>query len=240
MTVIKRREGWPTPTAKDANGPWHTTHSPSLNVVCTQWPTPCATDYKGPGKTPRDRLDYAVNGETKSAIYPTPRALSLCGGSGSYAQIKNNPNLTDEEKRALIASAGRGAKYPTPQTDHMGGGEMARKRLRKLQADGVLSAEETRGLMMRTVGRQLNPDWVEWLMFWPVGWTDLETPNIRLVWLDPSIDPADLGVIPRVTNRRDNRPARIKALGNGQFPLSAAVAFHWGFALLQSFERSAK
>ena len=23
-------------------------------------------------------------------------------------------------------------------------------------------------------GGQLNPDWVEWLMGWPVGWTDLK------------------------------------------------------------------
>lgn len=125
------------------------------------------------------------------------------------------------------------AVYPTPQTDHMGGGEMARKRLRKLQADGVLSAEETRGLMMRTVGKQLNPDWEEWLMAWPVGWTDIETPNIRLVWLDPSIDPADFGEIPRITNRRDNRPARVKEIGNGQFPLTAAAAFHWGLCVLE-------
>lgn len=128
MTVIKRREGWPTP---------------------------CATCYKGPGKTPRDRLGYAVNGETKSTVY-------------------------------------------------------------QIQERG-----------------QLNPDWEEWLMAWPVGWTDIETPNIRLVWLDPSIDPADYGEIPRITNRRDNRPARVKEIGNGQFPLTAAVAFHWGLCVLE-------
>jgi hypothetical protein len=26
----------------------------------------------------------------------------------------------------------------------------------------------------QVVGGQLNPDWVEWLMGWPVGWTSLE------------------------------------------------------------------
>ena len=26
----------------------------------------------------------------------------------------------------------------------------------------------------RVVGGQLNPDWVEWLMGWPIGWTDLK------------------------------------------------------------------
>ena len=209
MTVIKRREGmwptpcasgdlhyrlggnsqaskclavavYPTPTAKDANGPWHTTHAPSLNVVVT--------------------------------TYPTPRALSLCVGSGAYQQIKGNPNLTDDEKRALIASAGRGAKYDTP-TVHGDGGS------------GRKGTTPKYG--------QLNPDWEEWLMAWPVGWTDLETPNIRLVWLDPSIDPADYGEIPRITNRRDNRPARVKEIGNGQFPPTAAAAFHWGLCVLE-------
>ena len=81
---------------------------------------------------------------------------------------------------------------------------------------------------------QLNPDWEEWLMAWPVGWTDLETPNIRLVWLDPSIDPADYGEIPRITNRRDTRVARVKEIGNGQFPLAAAIAFDWGLCVLET------
>lgn len=209
MTVIKRREGYPTPTAKDANGPWHTTHSPSLNVVvCAKWPTPCAAGD----------LHYRHNGESQAskclavAVHPTPRALSLCGGSGSYRQIKSNPNLTDDEKRALIASAGRGAKYDTP-TVHGDGGS------------GRKGTTPKYG--------QLNPDWEEWLMAWPVGWTDIKTPNVRLVWLDPSIDPADYGEIPRVTNRRDNRPARVKAIGNAQFPLTAAAAFHWGLCVLE-------
>ena len=29
------------------------------------------------------------------------------------------------------------------------------------------------------VGGQLNPDWVEWLMGLPVGWTDIGTPSLR-------------------------------------------------------------
>lgn len=34
-------------------------------------------------------------------------------------------------------------------------------------------------------------------------------------------------------NRRDNRPARVKEIGNGQFPLTAAAAFHWGLCVLE-------
>jgi hypothetical protein len=34
-------------------------------------------------------------------------------------------------------------------------------------------------------GGQLNPDWVEWLMGWPIGWTDCEplgTDRFLLWW----------------------------------------------------------
>ena len=35
-------------------------------------------------------------------------------------------------------------------------------------------------------GGQLNPDWVEWLMGWPEGWTDLKPLGMDKfqVWLD--------------------------------------------------------
>ena len=190
------------------------------------WPSPCATDYKGPGKTPRDRLDYAVErGATKSAVYPTPRALSLCGGSGSYQQIKSNQNLTADEKRALIASAGRGNKYDTP-TVHGDGGSGGKGTMPKYG--------------------QLNPDWEEWLMAWPIGWTDLDTPNYRLVWYHPTFDPAavtceasaSLPFIPRLTTRRKYRAARVKAIGNGQYPPTAFIMAEWGFEFLQLLNRS--
>jgi len=39
---------------------------------------------------------------------------------------------------------------------------------------------------------QLNPDWVEWLMGWPIGTSRLE-PMEEIVWLGWEIDPADGG-----------------------------------------------
>jgi hypothetical protein len=158
-------DAWPTPTVHGNNnfkGASATSGDGLMTAIKRRegWPTPNS----------RDRLDYAVNGETKSVRYDTP---TVHGDGGS------------------------GRKGTTPKYG------------------------------------QLNPDWEEWLMAWPVGWTDLETPNIRLVWLDPTIDPADYGEIPRTTNRRDNRPARVKEIGNGQFPLTAAVAFHWGLCVLE-------
>jgi hypothetical protein len=85
----------------------------------------------------------------------------------------------------------------------------------------------------------LNPDWVEWLMGFPIGWTDVEPftgydfmeegsvefweNNIDVWW---HTDPADVGVIPRVTDQKRNRVNRLKALGNGQVPLCFVTAWN--------------
>ena len=198
MTVIKRRGGWPTPCA---SGDLHYRHGGNTQaskcLAVAVYPTPCARDHHAGG----------------------PGANRANGHMLQLATLVQKLQPTHDEKCALIASAGRGAKYDTP-TVHGDGGS------------GRKGTTPKYG--------QLNPDWEEWLMAWPVGWTDIETPNIRLVWLDPSIDPADYGEIPRVTNRRDNRPARVKEIGNGQFPLTAAVAFHWGLCVLQLVNKGEK
>jgi len=70
----------------------------------------------------------------------------------------------------------------------------------------------------------LNPDWVEWLMNWPIGWSSLE-PMTEIIWLDWSVDPADDGSIPRTATGVKDRVNRLKSIGNGQVSLSAATAF---------------
>ena len=70
----------------------------------------------------------------------------------------------------------------------------------------------------------LNPDWVEWLMGWPIGWSDLK-PIKKLIWLDWDVDPADKNEIPRITTEKQNRINRLKAIGNGQVPQVAATAW---------------
>lgn len=74
----------------------------------------------------------------------------------------------------------------------------------------------------------MNPDWVEWLMGWPVGWTDLNaTPDVESwkaqtlagTWFD-----AEPEGIPRVRKSQPNRVGRLTALGNGWVPLCGAMA----------------
>ena len=116
----------------------------------------------------------------------------------------------------MTSSAGSGDTYDTP-TVHGDGGSGRNGNVPKFA--------------------QLNPDWVEWLMGWPVGWTD---PECDRPWpfLPLGADPADLpptmpGYVPRTTTRRDSRAARIRALGNGQVPQCASDAFRMGLALME-------
>ena len=75
-----------------------------------------------------------------------------------------------------------------------------------------------------TTAVKLSPDWVEWLMGWPVGWSSLESLQDATVggW---DVDPGDTGEVPRTTGGCANRRARLRAIGNGQVPRCAAEAF---------------
>ena len=76
---------------------------------------------------------------------------------------------------------------------------------------------------------KLNPDWEEWLMGWPTGWSSLEPlKNANIMpW---TADPADLdsdheNYVPRLIKTYKERPKRVEALGNGQVPQSLIAAF---------------
>jgi len=58
--------------------------------------------------------------------------------------------------------------WPTPRTKGMCGGSGAWNQLNK-----STTPEEARQMGAGN-GGQLNPTWVEWLMGWPLGWTDLK------------------------------------------------------------------
>jgi hypothetical protein len=101
-------------------------------IESSSWPTPTTQDHivrkstqQKPGSMHSVSLGDAVR------MWPTPRAQSMCGGSGAASQIEAQylaGNINDEERKAMRAGN----------------------------------------------GGQLNPTWVEWLMGFPTGWTDLE------------------------------------------------------------------
>lgn len=70
-------------------------------------------------------------------------------------------------------------------------------------------------------GKNLNPDWVEWLMGWPIGATALETmpsDHVHALGKEPEH-------IPRTGAQHPQRHLRIRLLGNGQVPQCAETAF---------------
>lgn len=95
--------------------------------------------------------------------------------------------------------------------------------------------------VMASDGGQLNPEWVEVMMGWPRFWTDLSPLPMGEMesWLkgfSSEIKGNRYGKtawssgdwengIARVVNKMTSRSDRIKALGNGQVPKTAATAF---------------
>lgn len=109
------------------------------------WPTPVASDTSSRTKP------YAQGGTPLSLAvkWPTP---TVCG---------------NYNRKGASATSGDGlatavAKFPTPSTLGVNGGSNSRAAAVKR---GQPSAEVN--------GGSLNPMWVEWLMRWPLGWTDL-------------------------------------------------------------------
>ncbi len=104
-------------------------------------------------------------------LWPTPKATD-CKGSGPPGRRSAEH---DREKRNLKGYI----MYPTPTTGAgLCGGTGNYRQLKALEESGQITEEE-RQSMAAGNGGQLNPTWVEWLMGFPLGWTDLnvsETP----------------------------------------------------------------
>ena len=127
--------------------------------------------------------------------------------------------------------------FPTPGTTGFSNETGNVNKANDLFERGVLTEEERRSFRAGN-GGQLNPDWVEALMFWPKKWTSLEPMKkesyegwekkaIRgeLWTVDPAnLPPTDTGYIPRVTDEKCHRRERLMTLGNGQVPSCVCLA----------------
>ena len=103
-------------------------------------------------------------------------------GSGSWPTptVDDSSNVT--RKSGKFQSLTRKVMFPTPQANEDAAGTPNGKMQRMLG-----NCEEIRGKTAQEwAGGTLNPNWVEWLMGWPIGWTDLKPLEMDKFqrWLD--------------------------------------------------------
>ena len=171
----------------------------------TLWPTPTQRDYKGTSAEEglirndgKSRMDQLPNAVK---FWPTPRAQEPGKTTEGYGRGLQEL-VEGKEQRKL---------WPTPR--------------QFMYKDSI--TDRNKGNIGEKVGGQLNPDWVEQLMNFPEGWTDLEvdTPRPWPGW------PALMGESqypyepPRTTSGCKNRAKRLKCLGNAVVPAQARPFF---------------
>jgi hypothetical protein len=139
------------------------------------------------------------SGSGLSRPWPTPVATDGTHGG------RVTPRKSREGGNLIEAVAAR-TMWPTPTAQDAANN------------GGPSQSERNTPPLNAIVGGLLNPDWVEWLMGWPVGWTDTTRDDVETH--DWTAEPC-----PRVTTRRDLRATRLKQCGNGQVPQCARAAF---------------
>lgn len=154
---------WPTPKASlRADCPAERKRrSPDLSAAVKMWPTPTAQDYKHRGPNSKQQ-----GLPEKVKFYNTPTAQDAKNSALPESQI-NRDSLVGDVMREMVAM------YPTPTTGAgMCGGTGNFQQLKRLEEQGVISERERKS-MSQGNGGHLNPYWVEWLMGFPPGWTEI-------------------------------------------------------------------
>ena len=129
-----------------------------LESAVKMWPTPTAQDYKRRGPNSKQKgLPEQVR------MYNTPTAQDAKNSTLPKSQIKRD-SLVGDVMREM---------FPPPTTGAgLCGGTGNYQQLEKLKEQGVISEDERKN-MSQGNGGQLNPYWVEWLMGFPEGWTEI-------------------------------------------------------------------
>ena len=145
-----------------------TTKEIGFGLLQQKWPTPAARDGN-----PTNTLETLMDGRfvdqlanrvkmVENNLWTTPCSRDWKGKTIS----KNHP---DGFNKSLANDV---IKFPTPQaSDCRDRGNMSNPSIQR-------RAEKCKQLNLSMVAHptsgQLNPTWVEWLMGWPLGWTDLK------------------------------------------------------------------
>jgi hypothetical protein len=176
--VLLERMTLALPTAANDAGLWRTPTVGMLNADRAKDPEYTARkEAKGQTITLADQVK-------NPRMWPTPtvcgnhnrKGASATSGDGLATAVKNWPTPT--------ASLGTKGGRVTPRKSREGGTLIESVSSRSFATPTARdwrsgkASEATMGRNSRPlseqIGGQLNPNWVEWLMGWPLGWTDLK------------------------------------------------------------------
>ena len=144
-----RKKRWPTPRAADGGqGQWKTREQAEASGYSEMLSSAVlglkhGKPRRGPGHVP---------------MWPTPTKSDAEGGPGRSEKRRGGDNLRTSVKMwptptASVGDWGKGEGLIDPKSTH----------------DTIKALVERDPSM---IGGQLNPTWVEWLMGYPLGWTD--------------------------------------------------------------------
>ena len=180
LATAVRNRMWPTPdTCAGGTGPSQINRNgPRLQDV-VKWPTPNARDWKDTSVIGSLNALQTENGQANlprivhARMFPTPKAGDGKRTDCPSERARDSPGLSSAvailgEQEALQAN--HTLMFPTPNASdcrdrgHIGSGTTLQRFEKGQQIALSASVSDTSGA--------LNPSWVEWLMGWPIGWTD--------------------------------------------------------------------
>jgi len=119
------------------------------------WPTPAASDGGRGGRITPGMTGQSLPQMVNSVLYPTPTSTNT-----KAVHMRGSDKGKAREPRSY---------FPTPLALDWRSGKGRTQEERGRSAGSASLAESQ--------GGQLNPDWVEWLMGWPIGWTSFGQMN---------------------------------------------------------------
>jgi hypothetical protein len=163
---------WATPSATD--GQRGGTITPNMTGVSlaqmintpTRWPTPTTQDnvqIRGEGMAAgKSKRGTTLAGAV--SMWPTPTStLGTNGGRVTPTKAREGGTLIEALSARTQVQLVDAVKFATPLSrDYRSG-----------KASQATHDKNSRPLSEQ-IGGSLNPTWVEWLMGWPLGWTDLK------------------------------------------------------------------
>ena len=213
---------WPTPTSTERSGTNpNTGKGEGLSKTAKMYPTPRA------GKTTDEDEEswLARHADGKVATPPLALAAKLWA-TPRVDDSKNNGSASQQERHGPALNVQIKQMLPTPSSGGESGGP-----------HGIRGGSWAKEKLVETFGEEdavamsggsLSPDWVEWLMGIPLGWSSMQplSSDEYLYWFHAQQDGTwwqEERGLPRVATGIKDRVNRLKCLGNGIVPASLSL-----------------